>query len=127
MVAQWRDRAWTGASAMRHACPGRRYSLDVVCFNAKDARENAVRPMRIPLNVTLGDAAEKIESESWVFVDRRPKSRSFSGTRVNRHHVVFTAKATEIEFCIDNADAPDGLEIGVNGIGAWPYILQIED
>ena len=115
------------SQTLKNLVPGRRYSLDVVCFNAKDARENAVRPMRIPLNVTLGDAAEKIESESWVFVDRRPKSRSFSGTRVNRHHVVFTAKATEIEFCIDNADAPDGFEIGVNGIGAWPYVLPIEN
>lgn len=115
------------SQTLKNLVPGRRYSLDVVCFNAKDARENAVRPMRIPLNVTLGDAAEKIESRSWVFVDRRPKSRGFSGTRVNRHHVVFTAKATETEFCIDNEDAPDGFEIGVNGIGVWPYVLPIED
>jgi hypothetical protein len=112
------------SQTLKNLVPGRTYSLDVVCFNAQDARDDVVRPMRIPLNVTLGDAAEKDDELSWVFVDRRPKSRGFRGTRINRHHVVFTAKAAEIPFSVDNEDAPDGFEIGVNGIGAWPYVLK---
>jgi len=107
---------------LKNLVPGRTYSLDVICFNAKDARDGAVRPMRIPLNVALGGAAVKDDARSWVFVDRRPKSRGFCGTRVNRHHIVFTAQAAEIPFKLDNAAAPDGFEIGVNGIGAWPYV-----
>ena len=103
--------------------PGRMYSLDVVCFDAKDVEGKRHRPARHPMSVTLGPGAEKDVRRSWVFVDRRPKDgvRGW-GVRCNRHHVVFTACAREINLVIDNAAAPDGSETGVNWIGAWPYV-----
>ena len=103
--------------------PGRMYSLDVVCFDAKDVEAKRHRPARHPVSVTLGPEAEKDARLSWVFVDRRPKEgvRGW-GVRCNRHHVVFTARAGEIMLAIDNAAAPDGSEMGVNWIGAWPYV-----
>ena len=75
------------------------------------------------MSVTLGPEAEKDARLSWVFVERRPKEgvRGW-GVRCNRHHVVFTARAGEIMLAIDNAAAPDGSEMGVNWIGAWPYV-----
>ena len=103
--------------------PGRMYSLDAVCFDAKDAAAKRFRPVRLPLAVTLGPEAETDERLSWVFVDRRAKEKVRGwGVRCNRHHLVFTARAEEVELAIDNSAAADGDEIGVNGIGAWPYI-----
>ena len=102
---------------------GRTYSLDVVCFDAKDAETKKHRPALHPLTVTLGTEADKKENLSWVFVDRRSKEKVRGwGVRCNRHHIVFTARATEIPLVIDNATAAEGDEIGVNGIGVWPYI-----
>ncbi len=104
--------------------PGRVYSLDVTCFDAKDAAEKKHRPARHPIEVALGEGAKNDESRSWVFVDRRPKEgvRGW-GVRCNRHHFVFTAKAKETELSISlAADAPEGCEIAVNGIGARPYV-----
>ena len=103
--------------------PGRMYSLDAVCFDAKDAEAKKHRPALHPLTVTLGTEAETDKSLSWVFVDRRSKENVRGwGVRCNRHHIVFTARATEIPLVLDNAAAADGDEIGVNGIGVWPYI-----
>lgn len=103
--------------------PGCMYSFDVVCFDAKDVAAKRHRPARHPLTVTLGAGAERDESTSWVFVDRRPKEgvRGW-GVRCNRHHVVFTARSEEISLSLDNAAASDGDEIGVNWIGARPYV-----
>ena len=103
--------------------PGRMYSLDVVCFDAKDAASKRHRPARHPVAVTLGEGAEKDARLSWVFVDRRPKEgvRGW-GVRVNRHHLVFTARAGEVTLAIDNSGAQDGSEMGVNWVGAWPYV-----
>ena len=112
---------------MRGFEPGRMYSLDVVCFDAKDAAEKRHRPARHPVSVVLGEGAEKDERLSWTFVDRRPKEgvRGW-GVRCNRHHVVFTARAREITLALDNSAAADGDEIGVNWIGAWPYVPSEE-
>ena len=103
--------------------PGRRYSLDVVCFDAKDAKAKVHRPALHPLSVALGDGAEKDARLSWTFVDRRKKEGAKGwGVRCNRHHVVFTARSREIMLTLDNSSAADGSETGVNWIGAWPYI-----
>lgn len=108
---------------MKGFVPGRLYSLDVVCFDVKDAAEKRHRPARHPLAVTLGAGAEKDERLSWTFVDRRPKEGAKGwGVRCNRHHVVFTARTDEITLALDNAAASDGDKIGVNWIGAWPYV-----
>lgn len=111
---------------LRKLVPGRMYSLDVTCFDAKDAEARNHRPAELPLAVTLGDGAETDASRSWVFVDRRPKDgvRGW-GVRCNRHHIVFTAMAEETELAIGlRDDAPADCEIGVNGIGVWPYVPE---
>ena len=108
------------SQTLKGLVPGRVYSMDVVCFDAKDVAEKRHRPAAMPLSVTLGDGAEKDASRSWVFVDRRPKEgvRGW-GVRCNRHHIVFTAKAEEANLAIALTDeAPEGCEIGVNFVGA---------
>ena len=102
--------------------PGRMYSLEVVCFDVKDAAAKRHRPARHPLTVTLGAGAERDESRSWTFVDRRRKEGVKGwGVRCNRHHVVFAARAGQIALALDNAAAPDGTELGVNFISVNPY------
>ena len=120
-------RATSLSQTLKGLVPGRMYSMDVVCFDARDVAEKRHRPAAMPLSVTLGDGAEKDASRSWVFVDRRPKEgvRGW-GVRCNRHHIVFTAKAEEADLAIALADeAPEGCEIGVNFVGAWPTTSRI--
>ena len=109
---------------IRGLVPGRMYTMDVTCFDVKDVRTKTWRPAELPLAVTMDATAEKDPSLSWTFVDRRPKGTHGWGVKVNRHHVVFTARASEIRMMLDNSAAEDGTEIGVNAIGVWPYIAR---
>ena len=117
------DRTSRIGQTLKGLVPGKKYSLDVVCFDAKDAKAKKHRPARHPVTVTLGDGALKDDALSWVFVDRRPVKDTIGwGVRCNRHHTVFTAKSEEVTLAIDNAAASDGDETGVNWIGVWPYV-----
>ena len=103
--------------------PGRKYSLDVVCFDVNDAKTRRHRPARHPLSVALGEGACKDDRQSWVFIDRRKKEGVKGwGVRCNRHHIVFTARTEEIKLTLRTLGAADAGEVGVNWIGVWPYV-----
>ena len=61
---------------------------------------------------------------SWVHVDERTKGRydfNDNVARLNLHHIVFTARATETEIIFDNAAAAPGEELGINYVSLLPY------
>ena len=102
--------------------PGRHYCLQAATFDAKDARAGRVAPRRIPLDVTLSSEAEKVPSLCWVHEDRRTKLSSKSqGARINLHHIVFIARATEATVTVSDAAAKPGEELGVNCVSLNPF------
>lgn len=106
--------------ALKGLVPGRQYALDVVVFDVRDAEAGTFRPERFPVTVSL-DSRVKVDAAcSWVHVDRRTADQiriaRYRGARVNRHHIVFRAISDEGLLTIDNSQAPDGTEYGVNWI-----------
>jgi hypothetical protein len=104
--------------------PRRKYCLQFATFDVKDVKANRIAPRRFGIAATLSDGAEIDSSLSWVHVDERIKGRyplNDGVARINLHHIVFTAKAPEIELAFDNASASKGEEIGVNYVSLNPY------
>ena len=101
---------------------GRMDCLEAVAFDAKAVRTGGGSSSKMPLAVTLSEGAEICTGLSWMHEDRR-KGRKVRGTThtICRHHVVFTAKAKQVDVTLSIADAPPGAEIGVNFVGLIPY------
>ena len=108
----------------RGLVPGRKYCLQFATFDVKDVKANRIAPRRFPVSATLSDGAEIDRTLSWVHVDERVKGRyavNDGVARINLHHIVFTAKAPEVELVLDNSTASPGEELGINYVSLLPY------
>jgi hypothetical protein len=104
--------------------PGRTYCLQFSTFDVKDVKANRIAPRRFGIDVKLGAGAAIRKDLSWLHVDKRTKGRydfNDNVARVNLHHIVFTARATETEIVFDNAAAATGEELGINYVSLLPY------
>ena len=104
--------------------PGRTYCLQFATFDVKDVKANRIAPRRFGVDAKLGEGAEVRKDLSWVHVDNRIKGRydfNDNVARVNLHHIVFTARASETEIIFDNAAAKAGEELGLNAVSLNPY------
>ena len=107
--------------------PGRSYCMQFATFDVKDVKANRIAPRRFGIGLTLDDGAEVRKDLSWVHVDKRVKGRydfNDNVARVNLHHVVFTARATDVEIAFDNASAKTGEELGINAVSLNPYFEE---
>ena len=114
----------TIAQTAKGLVPGRTYCLQFATFDVKDVKANRIAPRRFGIDVKLGAGVELRKDLSWVHVDKRIKGRyDFNNdvARVNLHHIVFTARATETEIVFDNAAATVGEELGINAVSLNPY------
>ena len=89
-----------------------------------NVKVNRIAPRRFGIAATLSEGAEIDGALSWVHVDERIKGRYASNdgvARINLHHIVFTAKTSNVEVTLSNADASVGQELGVNDLEslAW--------
>ena len=85
---------------------------------------NRIAPRRFGIDVKLGAGAEVRKDLSWVHVDERTQGRydfNDNVARVNLHHIVFIARATETEVIFDNAPAKVREELGLNAVSLNPY------
>ena len=108
----------------RGLMPGRKYCLQFATFDVKDVKANRIAPRRFPVSATLSDGAEIDRTLSWVHVHERVKGRyavNDGVARINLHHIVFTAKAPEVELVLDNSTASPGEELGINYVSLLPY------
>ena len=111
----------------RGLVPGRKYCLQFATFDVKDVKANRVAPRRFAVSATLSEGAEIDKALSWVHVDERIKGRyevNNGVARINLHHIVFTAKSSEVVLKLDNAAASPGEELGVNYISLLPYYAR---
>ena len=101
---------------------GRMYCLEAVAFDAKDVRTGTFGACKVPLAVTLSDGAEICAHLSWTH-DGRRNGRKVRGEthHICRHHIVFTAKAQQVDVILSVTDAPPGSEMGVNFVALTPY------
>ena len=109
--------------------PGRKYCLQFATFDVKDVKANRIAPRRFGIEATLSGGAEIDRALSWTHVDERQKGRYAANdgvARINLHHIVFTANATEIELTLDNAASSVGEELGVNFISLNLYYAEKE-
>lgn len=90
-------------------------------FNAKHARSRKSYPRKFPISVVLSDGAAVHPELSWVHVDRRRGGKVKREAKINLHHVVFTARMTEVEVAFDNERTNPGDEIGINCVSLTPY------
>ena len=102
--------------------PGRMYCLQAATFDVKDMKAGRVAPRKFAMSVTVQDGAEIEPTLSWVHVDGRTKlSTKCSGARINLHHIVFTARASEATVAISDSSAKPGETLGVNAVSLNPY------
>ena len=116
--------ATTLSQAVKGLTPGRKYCLQFATFDVKDVKANRIAPRRFGIEAKLSDGAEIDRALSWVHVDDRQKGRYSANdgvARINLHHIVFAAKAPDIELAFDNAAASIGEELGVNYVSLNPY------
>ena len=59
---------------------------------------------------------------SWRHEDERRGGKVHATTHlICRHHIVFTAKAQQVDVTLSVAEAPSDSEVGVNFVGLAPY------
>ena len=108
--------------------PGRMYCLQYATFDVKDVKANRIAPRVFAVRGVLGAAAEVDASRSWVHVDRRTKGRYAHNdgvARINLHHIVFTARASEIPLTFDDAEAKPGEALGLNCVSLNPFYGEL--
>ena len=101
--------------------PGKMYCLEASVFNAKHARSRKSFPRKFPISLVLSDGATVHPELSWVHVDRRCGGKAKREAKINLHHVVFTARTTEVEIAFDNERTNPNDEIGINYVSLTPY------
>ena len=102
--------------------PGRRYTLQLVGFDAEKARaKDPSFAGELPFEVRLGAAAERDAKLSWVYSDRRKNRKRDDCARVTVHHVVFTARASELALTLASTAKDPAFRLGVNGVCLNPY------
>ena len=104
---------------------GRMYCLETAAFDAKDLRKGTFDSCKVPLAVTLSDGAAICKDLSWTHEDRRRGKKVRGNTHhISRHHIVFTAKAQQVDVILSVSEAPPGSEMGVNFVGLTPYFPE---
>jgi len=104
--------------------PGKIYTLQFVTADYKDMVERRVDPKQHKLRAILGDGAEVIPEQSYVFVDRRnsgTKKADDGLARINLHHIRFRATAPSFTVTFTDADAEPGTQTALNYIMLKPY------
>lgn len=112
------------SQTIRRLVPGCKYCLQFASFDVDDVKAHRIAPRRFGIRATLGPAAEIDPSETWQHIDRRDKGRyAFNDgvARINLHHIVFTARASEISLAFDDALATPGEHLGLNSISLNPF------
>jgi len=103
--------------------PGQMYVLQFVTFDADDAQNHVYAPRRFGVAADLVAGAEVDAARSWTHVDRRHQGRysgMTGGAKVNLNHVVFTARAPEIDLAFTDAGEKPGEKTGLN----WIYFAK---
>ena len=104
--------------------PGRTYCLQFATFDVRDVKKRRHNPRAFGLTATLGVGAELKPALCWRFIDRRVEGRYAQNTgvaRINLHHLVFVARATEIPLVFDDAVAQPGECLGLNCVSLNPF------
>ena len=124
--AVFNSSAATLAQTIRGLVPGRTYCLQFATFDVDDVKANRLAPREFAIRATLGAGAEIDAARSWLHVDRRKNGRYAHNNgvaRINLRHVVFTARATEVELVLDAAGAKSGERLGVNCVSLNPFYV----
>ena len=66
-------------------------------------------------------AAERDAKLSWVYSDRRKNRKCEDCARVTVHHIVFTARASELALTLASTAKEPSFRLGVNGVCVNPY------
>lgn len=114
----------TLAQTVKGLIPGRTYCLQFATFDVKDVKANRHNPRVFGVKATLGAGAELKPALCWRHVDRRVEGRYEQNTgvaRINLHHLVFVARASEIPLVFDDAAAQPGECLGVNCVSLNPF------
>ncbi|MGI5924188.1 MAG: hypothetical protein ACOX9E_09610 [Lentisphaeria bacterium] len=103
--------------------PGSIYTLQFVTADYQDMQQKRFQPRRHGLTAQLGDGAELLPEQSYVFVDRRNSARKKDDghARINLHHLRFRAIAESVAVSFSDADAAPGEELALNYIMLKPY------
>lgn len=107
--------------------PGRAYCLQFATFDARDVKANRFAPRHFALDATLSPGAEVRPELSWVHVDKRQMGRYAHNdgvARINLHHLVFTARAPEVQVTFSDAGSHPGEELGLNCVSLNPFLLE---
>lgn len=112
------------SQVLKNLEPGRRYCLQFVTMDADDVRTRKHNPRIYGITARLPEELELIPELSWLHNDQREKGRYTANSgvaRINLHHIVFEAKASEATIVFDNAGALDGENLGLTYISLNPY------
>ena len=97
--------------------PGCRYLVEFMSFDPREVKANKPGKRRHPVRGVLGTGAEVLRDKCWTWVGGKDESaKRVNCGYLNLHHLVFDARAAEVEFEIDDAEAEEGSELGVNSI-----------
>ena len=79
-------------------------------------------PRKIALAAEFGACAEVVPDCSWIHVDKRAKMRHGEkcDARIDVNHLVFKAKAAELELSFTDAAAKSGERLGLN----WTHLAK---
>jgi hypothetical protein len=103
--------------------PGQVYTLQFVTADYKDMVARKVDPKQHPLSAVLGEGAQLLPEQSYVFVDRRNSGNKADDglVRINLHHIRFRATAPSFTVTFTDAAAAPGTETALNYIMLKPY------
>ena len=100
--------------------PGKAYCLRYAVLDAKAAAaEVRGEPREYPLWAVLPDGFDVCGGLSWSHVDAGDGQH---GPRANMRHVVFTARAAEMDLVFTTASASPGDELALNCVSVHPYL-----
>ncbi|MFW6437799.1 MAG: hypothetical protein ACOCZ7_02190, partial [Armatimonadota bacterium] len=106
--------------------PGKVYTLQFVTGDYEDIVTGAFDPKEHGMQAVLGEGAEVIPEESYVYVDTRNTGRKKDDglARVNLHHIRFRAVAPSVTVTFTDAEAEAGTQIALNYIMLKPYFEE---
>ncbi len=105
--------------------PGRLYCLQFCTGDADDIKAKRLNPRKFGISANLGDGAEVDPACSWIHVDMRKDGRyayNNNVARVNLHHIVFKATASETTLTFSNAEAIAGEHLALNFVMLHPFL-----
>jgi len=103
--------------------PGAIYTLQFITADYQDMQQKRFQPRQHGLAATLGEGAELLPEQSYVFVDRRNSARKKDDgmARINLHHLRFRATGDTVTVAFSDAGAAPGEELALNYIMLKPY------